>query len=68
MKRNDRLLRMTEVVEIVELSSSTIYRYMAKGMFPRSRRIGPNSVRWLESEVREWMESRPPNGEDPDGD
>ncbi len=68
MKPNDRFLRLNEVVEIVKLSSNTIRRYMAKDQFPKSRRIGPNSVRWLLSEVLEWMDSRPPNGDDPDSE
>ena len=65
---NDRFLRKKEVVEMTGLSRSTIDRYVEKDMFPKPRRIGPNSVRWLLSEILVWMASRPPNGVDPDSD
>lgn len=41
------------------LSSATIYRYMARDLFPARRKLGPNRVGWLASEVRAWSESRP---------
>ncbi len=44
------------------LSSATIYRYMALDLFPAQRKLGPNRVGWLASEVRAWSESRPRTG------
>ena len=41
------------------MSRSHIYRLMQKGDFPRPVRIGPAAVRWRESEVNAWVESRP---------
>jgi predicted DNA-binding transcriptional regulator AlpA len=41
------------------LSSATIYRYMALDLFPARRKLGPNRVGWLASEVKAWGESRP---------
>jgi len=41
------------------LSSATIYRYMALDLFPARRKLGPNRVGWLASEVKAWSESRP---------
>ena len=55
----DRLLRLREVKEITGMSRSHIYRLMQKGDFPRPVRIGPTAVRWRESEVNAWVESRP---------
>ena len=55
----DRLLRLREVKEITGMSRSHIYRLMQKGDFPRPVRIGPAAVRWRESEVNAWVESRP---------
>ncbi|MGO8913795.1 MAG: helix-turn-helix transcriptional regulator [Bradyrhizobium sp.] len=37
------------------MGSSTIYRKMAANLFPRPVRLGPGSVRWLASEVSEWI-------------
>jgi len=59
-KRTDeRLLRLRDVKEKTGLGSSTIYRHIANGTFPVPRRLGPNTVRWLESEIDAWIESLP---------
>ena len=44
------------------LSSATIYRYMALDLFPARRKLGPNRVGWLASEVKAWGENRPEPG------
>ena len=56
---NDRLLRRREVEEITGLARSSIYRYMQEGDFPRPVRVGPAAVRWRESDIVRWLESRP---------
>ena len=55
----DRLLRLREVKEATGMSRSHIYRLMQQGDFPRPVKIGPAAVRWRESEVDAWVESRP---------
>ena len=55
----DRLLRLREVKEITGMGRSTVYRRMQEGDFPRPVKIGPAAVRWRESEVDAWVESRP---------
>lgn len=55
----DRLLKLKEVMAIVSLGSTTIYRKMDSGEFPRARRLGPNCVRWLESDIVAWIASLP---------
>ena len=55
----DRLMRRQEVEKITGLGRSSIYRLMQKGDFPRPVRVGPAAVRWMESEVTAWVESRP---------
>jgi len=37
-------------------SRSTIYRWVRTGLLPAPRRIGPNSIGWLQSEIDEWIE------------
>jgi prophage regulatory protein len=54
-----KLLRLEEVIEMTGLSRSSIYRYEGNSAFPKRRRTGPNTVRWLEADVVAWMESRP---------
>ena len=60
----DRLLRMRDVVQIVGVSDKTIYRLMKEGLFPRSVRIGPNSVAWRKSDIIAWIADLPPANED----
>lgn len=52
------ILRKPCVLELTGLSSATLYRWMSQGLFPRPVRLGPNSVGWRESAIREWLESR----------
>ena len=51
----EKLLRLSQVIEITGLKRPQIYRYMRCGEFPRSFKIGPASVAWLASEVDEWI-------------
>ena len=53
------VLRTPEVTSLTGLSRSTIYRLMGDGSFPRQRKLGPNSVGWLQGEVAQWINSRP---------
>ena len=55
----DRLLRRRQVEKITGMKRSTVYRRMQEGDFPRPVKIGPAAVRWRESEVDAWVESRP---------
>lgn len=54
-----RMLKLDEVAKMTGLSRSTIYRYEGSADFPRRRRVGPNAVRWLDTDILEWMQSRP---------
>jgi prophage regulatory protein len=55
-----RLLRLRDVMALVRLSKSQIYKLSADGRFPASIKLveGGTSVAWLESEVQEWIEER----------
>ena len=50
-----QLLRLKQVEEKTGLKRSQIYLYMKNGTFPRSIKIGPSSVAWLEYEIDEWI-------------
>ncbi len=56
---NDRLLRLSEVQTRTALGRSTIYRLMRNGDFPEPLKIGARAVRWRESEIEEWLATRP---------
>lgn len=49
-----RLIRLSEVIEIVGLCRSAIYQRMNAGSFPKLVKLGRAS-RWHEDEVRAWV-------------
>lgn len=56
---SDRLLKLREVMHRTSLGSSTIYRRLAEGTFPQLRQLGPACVRWMESEIDNWIVELP---------
>lgn len=56
---NDELWGLKTVVAKSGLSRSTLYAYVAIGLFPKQRRLGVRRVAWLASDVRAWIASRP---------
>ena len=57
----EQLLKLNEVVRLTSLSRSEIYRQMDEDHFPRPVRVGLRlrAVRWLRSEIEEWVRQRP---------
>lgn len=53
-----RLLRLPQVLDKTGLKRAQIYTYMKSGSFPKSIKIGPSSVAWLESEIDEWINQK----------
>lgn len=55
-----KLVRIKSVVELTGLSKSYIYDLCKKGRFPQSIQLVPGgtSVAWIESEIKEWIDSR----------
>ena len=51
-----KLVRLDTVLEMTTLSTSTIYRLMKKGQFPRQIKISERSTRWVLDEIFEWMD------------
>ena len=50
-----RFIRLPQVLEMKGLSTSTIYRWMTDGTFPRQIQLGSRSVVWNERDVIDWM-------------
>ena len=66
-----RFLTMKEVCALTGYSRTHIYRCEAAGTFPRRVKLGPNSIRFLKTEIWAWVKSRPyadPSSEDDDGE
>jgi prophage regulatory protein len=39
-------------------STSSLYRMIAEGTFPKQYKIGKRSIAFLESEINEWIEQK----------
>ncbi|MBT5384027.1 MAG: AlpA family phage regulatory protein [Kordiimonadaceae bacterium] len=55
---NDVLIPQKKVVEMTSLSSTTIWREMNAGRFPKNIKIGPNRVAWLISDIDNWIATK----------
>ena len=54
----DRLLNVAEVGQFVGLSRAGIYKRLKAGDFPAALQVSPGAVRWRQSEVLAWIDSR----------
>ncbi|MCG6340598.1 AlpA family transcriptional regulator [Vibrio fluvialis] len=53
-----RLITLREVIALTSLSRSSIYKYISENKFPQRISAGERSVRWVESEVQEWISNK----------
>lgn len=56
------LLTISEVGARVRLAKPTIYKLMNRGLFPRPIRVGAARVFWPESDIEDYLASRPRAG------
>ncbi len=61
---NSKLLTQKQVVDLVGVSRTTIWRLERAGKFPRRRQVSTKAVRWDQSEIEDWIRSRPLAGEE----
>jgi predicted DNA-binding transcriptional regulator AlpA len=54
-----RLISKAEVLDRCGLTFPTIWQWMREGRFPLSREVAGGKALWLESEIDEWILSRP---------
>ena len=55
MLLKSRFVRIRELCERSGISRTTAWRWVRQGRLPPLRRLGPNTVGWLESEIEEWF-------------
>lgn len=53
------LLTTREIIALVRLSRTSIYRMTRQGKFPPPCSVGNGKIRWREVDVRAWMEALP---------
>jgi len=54
-----KVLKAKEVMALTGLSRVTIWRYELVGLFPKRVQIGLRRVGWIETEIMDWIQSRP---------
>lgn len=54
------MLNLKQVLEMVPVSHTQIYRMMNSGDFPRSVNVGGRRVAWYLADILAWIANRPP--------
>ncbi|MEI9482380.1 AlpA family phage regulatory protein [Enterobacter cancerogenus] len=54
---NDKFVSMQFITELTGLSDKWFYKLAQEGKFPKPVKFGRSS-RWIEREVKEWLEAR----------
>jgi prophage regulatory protein len=54
-----RMLRIKQIIAMMGLSRMTIYRLERAGLFPTRRKLGKNSVAWIDDDIASWIAARP---------
>ena len=53
-----QIVRPKEVMRLLGLSRSTLYRMIERGTFPRARILSTRSTGWTQEELATWIEAR----------
>ncbi len=61
---DSKLLTQKQVVNLVGVSRTTIWRLERAGKFPRRRQVSTKAVRWNQAEIEDWISSRPLAGKE----
>jgi prophage regulatory protein len=54
----DKFYRLADVMELTQLSRSTILRLENKGMFPKRIRLSERKIMWDINEFNAWMQEK----------
>lgn len=58
MNQNEKIIRLPEVIKMVGLKKSAIYKKIKANDFPAQFKLGKHSSGWLESAVQNWIKQR----------
>jgi len=54
----NKLLRLPQVMDLVGLRRTEIYRRISNGTFPSPVHLGARAVAWVESDIEAWIAQR----------
>jgi len=52
------LLNLEQVCEILSVKKSSIWAWIKNGKFPKPIKIGERNTRWIESEIKDYINSK----------
>lgn len=58
----EKLLRLNQILEIVPLGRSTLWKMVAEDRFPHPVKLSERCTAWRESEIQQWMKDLSSNG------
>jgi len=58
MQLSQQLIKLPELIKIVQKSRASIYADMSAGLFPSPVRTGKRSVAWRYDDIATWIQSR----------
>ena len=50
-----KVIGLSKVIDVTGLARSTIYKYIAEGVFPRPISLGARRVGWIDKEIDDWI-------------
>lgn len=56
--QNPELLRLKEVCSLLKISSTTLWRWRAKGILPKPQQLGPKLIFWKKSVIENFINSQ----------
>lgn len=60
---DNRLISLKQVLHLIPLSKSEIYRRIKAGTFPKQVHLGPSRVAFSEAEIERWIANRNVGGQ-----
>lgn len=52
-----KFYRVSQLVEMLNVSKSSIYLWVSQGKFPKSFKIGGGTSVWSDKDISEWMDN-----------
>ena len=51
-------IKLPEVIKLVGIKTTTIYKMANEGKFPKQVKLGTRSVAWIKAEVLQWNQQQ----------
>lgn len=60
--KQERFIRLHEVIQMTGISKTTVYEYIRRGAFPKQYHLTTRISAWKLSEITAWVDSRTNGG------